>query len=373
VRIVVVTDNLSVARGGSECYLLSLLARLIADGHDVHTFHNRGFDRVEGGHYYAIRPLGYPRFLREWDFCRHVDRRVRSLAPDAVLTVRPLSSATHYRLSNGVHVRCFEAERQAYDSALRRMFYRTGSRLNPKRQLLIHSQNSLLARKEHPRLMVNSSLARGQLCEAFRIDPEEVTLLYSGVNLDEFRPAASDLEGKESLRLLFVGHHFVLKGLHCLMAALASDRCAGLNLSLQVVGNGPIPQFRRLATRLGISERVQFLGTVPRTSMADLYRSSTVLVHPTFYDPCSLASLEAMACGCPVITTEQNGARELIESGRNGLIIAHPRDIGALAEAIRNSSVRGAAKEMGTLAAATAREKLDLHAHVRAVTRWLEG
>ncbi len=371
-RIAIVTDYLSSSRGGSECYLLSLVARLIADGHDVHIFHDRGSDRVEGGKYYAIRPAGYPRFLREWDFCRQVNRRVRLLAPDAVLTVRPLASATHYRLSNGVYVRCLEAEREAYDSPLRRMFYRTGSRLNPKRQLLIRAQNSLLTRRRRPRLMTNSELARDQLCEAFGIDPEEVTLLYSGVDLDAFHPAQSLSQGQEPLRLLFVGHHFILKGLHCLMAAMASAECAGLDLTLQVVGNGPIRQFRRLAARLGISSKVDFLGSVPRSSMPDLYRSSAVLVHPSFYDPCSLASLEAMACGCPVITTEKNGASELIESGRSGWVIKHPRDVEALAGAIRETSVPGFAREMGREAATTARERVDMNDHVQAVTRWLE-
>ncbi|RPJ85188.1 MAG: glycosyltransferase family 1 protein [Acidobacteria bacterium] len=372
-RIAVVTDNLSLSRGGSECYLLSLVARLIAAGHEIHTFYNRGFDQIEGGKYYAIRPARYPRFLREWDFCRQVDRQVRLLEPDAVLTVRPLASATHYRLSNGVHVRCFGAEREAFDSPLRRMFYRTGSRLNPKRQLLVRAQRRLLTRVRRPRLMVNSRMARDQLRHAFGMDPQEVTLLYSGVDLDTFRPAESGARGKEPLRLLFVGHHFFLKGLHCLMAALASEECAGLDLSLQVVGSGPITHFRRLAAKLGVSSRVSFLGSVPRAGMPDLYRSHSVLVHPSFYDPCSLASLEAMACGCPVITTEQNGACELIESGRNGWVVRHPRDIAALAGAIRKAFVPGVAREVGLEAAATARERLDLRCHVQAVTRWLEA
>jgi UDP-glucose:(heptosyl)LPS alpha-1,3-glucosyltransferase len=372
-RIAVVTDNLSLSRGGSECYLLSLVARLIAAGHDVHTFHNRGFDWIEGGKYHVIRPANYPRFLREWDFCRQVNRRVRILSPDVVLTVRPLSSATHYRLSNGVHIRCFEAEREAFDSALRRLFYRTGSRLNPKRRLLVRAQRGLLTRVRRPGLMVNSGLAQSQLLEDFGISSAEVKVLYSGVDLDVFHACRSGSQGKARLQLLFVGHHFILKGLHCLLSALASDGCAGLDLTLRVVGNGPIRQFRRLAAKLGITSRVEFLGSVPRAGMPDLYRSSTALIHPSFYDPCSLASLEAMACGCPVITTSRNGASELIEPGRNGWVTEHPRDVEALTRAIREALVPGVAEEMGLEAAATARERLDLDDHVRTVIKWLGG
>src|SRR4030042_552347 len=136
-RIVLVTDNLSFSRGGSECYLLSLVTRLIAEGHDVHVFYNRGGDQIEGGAYHRIHAAAYPRFLREFSFCRQVDRLAPGLSADAIFTLRPLSSATHYRLSNGIHLRCFEAEREALTIAWRRVLYRTGLRLNPKQQLLI--------------------------------------------------------------------------------------------------------------------------------------------------------------------------------------------------------------------------------------------
>ncbi len=373
-RIAVVTDTVSAARGGNESYLLSLMACLVRAGHDVHVFFNRGRPSVEGPQYQTIRPAGYPRFLREWRFCRKVDDQVKRLAADAVLTVRPLSSATHYRLSNGIHLQCFEAEREAFDSPWRRLFYRTGLRLNPKQQLLIQAQNRLLTGNDRPRLMTNSDVTRRRLQEVYGISPSEVTLLYSGVDLDLFKAGKRDAEGERRQKLLFVGHHFVLKGLHCLMAALASDQCADLDLTLQVVGNGRIRQFSKLAARLGISSKVEFLGSVSRTVMPDLYCSSAVLVHPTFYDPCSLATLEAMACGCPVITTRRNGACELIESGRNGFVIDHPRHVAGLAEAIRGAiCCPELTRETGRAAAATARQRLNLSDHVEAVIKWLEG
>ena len=221
--------------------------------------------------------------------------------------------------------------------------------------------------------MANSELARGQLSDTFGIDTGEVSLIYSGVDLEAFHPDESQREARQPARLLFVGHHFFLKGLHCLLAAMASARSTGLDFALQVVGNGPIEHFRRLAARLGVSDRVSFRNFVSRTEMPDLYRSSAALVHPTFYDPCSLATLEAMACGCPVITTLQNGASELINSGRSGWVIEQPRDIAALATAIRKTLAPGVGKEIGREAAAIARDKLDLHHHVEAVIKWLQG
>ena len=376
-RIVIVTDNLSFSRGGSECYLLSLITRLIANSHDVHVFHYRGSDQVEGGKYYQVRVLPYPRFLREWSFCRRVDRRASSLSADAILTVRPLSSATHYRLSNGVHRRCFEAERETFPAGWRRTMYRTGLLLNPKQQLLMRAQRRLLTRANRPRLLTNSNLSRCHLEEEYGVAPSDALVLYSGVDLDLFQPGIvrglARSAGGESPQLLFVGHHFALKGLRCLLEALAGASSASFDLNLRVVGAGPISQFKNLAARLGLSSRVEFLGGVSRAEMPELYRASTALVHPTFYDPCSLATLEAMACGCPVITTRRNGAAELIESGRNGWVIDHPRDLEALAHAVVEVSRPGVSQDAGRAAAVTARQRLDLNEHVAAVTKWLES
>jgi len=55
------------------------------------------------------------------------------------------------------------------------------------------------------------------------------------------------------------------------------------------------------------------------------------LVHPTFYDPCSLVVLEALACGLPVITTRFNGASELLHPPREGFVVDDPHDAQQLA------------------------------------------
>ena len=62
------------------------------------------------------------------------------------------------------------------------------------------------------------------------------------------------------------------------------------------------------------------------------YAAADVYVHPTWYDPCSLTVIEALACGLPVITTSFNGASELLTQGENGFVIPDPADPLALAE-----------------------------------------
>src|SRR6185295_3991588 len=60
--------------------------------------------------------------------------------------------------------------------------------------------------------------------------------------------------------------------------------------------------------------------------MRSAYFAADFLVHPTFYDPCSLVVLEALACGLPVITTRCNGANELLHPLQEGYIVDDPHD-----------------------------------------------
>jgi UDP-glucose:(heptosyl)LPS alpha-1,3-glucosyltransferase len=65
--------------------------------------------------------------------------------------------------------------------------------------------------------------------------------------------------------------------------------------------------------------------------MRNAYFAADFLVHPTFYDPCSLVVLEALACGLPVITTRANGASELLHPPQEGYVVEDPHDHDRLA------------------------------------------
>jgi UDP-glucose:(heptosyl)LPS alpha-1,3-glucosyltransferase len=132
----------------------------------------------------------------------------------------------------------------------------------------------------------------------------------------------------ERIVALFAGMNYRLKGLEPLLHALA--RLGTPGLSLVVAGRSATGSFQRLARRLGIAERVHFVGYCP--DMRDAYFAADLLVHPTFYDPCANVVLEALACGLPVITTRNNGASELLRpsgsGGRcaEGLVLDDPHD-----------------------------------------------
>ena len=99
------------------------------------------------------------------------------------------------------------------------------------------------------------------------------------------------------------------------------------------MGNPRTRPYERLARRLGIESRVRFVG--PCREVRNCYFASDFLVHPTFYDPCSLVVLEALACGLPVITTRYNGASELLNPPREGYVIPNPHFHAQLADCMK--------------------------------------
>jgi len=139
------------------------------------------------------------------------------------------------------------------------------------------------------------------------------------------------LSSKDVL-LLFVSHNFRMKGLRYLIKALSLVREKKSNVKLVVVGRDRAEPYRRVAKKFGCEENVFFAGGV--RDLERYYAGADILVHPTFYDPCSLVVLEALASGLPVITTSRNGAGGIIKDGLEGYVLDDPRDVEALAEAI---------------------------------------
>jgi UDP-glucose:(heptosyl)LPS alpha-1,3-glucosyltransferase len=140
----------------------------------------------------------------------------------------------------------------------------------------------------------------------------------------------------ENLLLLFVSHNFRLKGLRYLIRALSLVTAKKSNVKLLVVGRDRAEPYRRLAKKMGCADKVFFTGGV--SNLERYYASADMLVHPTFYDPCSLVVLEALASGLPVITSRYNGAGGIISEGREGFVVKDPRDIHVLAEKILSLS-----------------------------------
>jgi UDP-glucose:(heptosyl)LPS alpha-1,3-glucosyltransferase len=183
-----------------------------------------------------------------------------------------------------------------------------------------------------------SDMVKREIEDHYSITPGHLHIVYNGVDCNFFSPQTCEkMRDRSRVRygipadticFLLVSHNLALKGTSELIAALARLTRLTRNILLLVVGSGDPSRYLRLAKRMGCLQHVQFS---PSTgNILEAFAAADIYVHPTWYDPCSLATLEAMACGLPVITTRFNGVADLIENDTNGVVIESPADIDTL-------------------------------------------
>jgi len=177
---------------------------------------------------------------------------------------------------------------------------------------------------------VSASLVREMNCY-FPRGGAQAQVLYNGIDTDMFCRSNSPPRAPGA-RLLFVGSLVEGKGVLDLLGAV-SALPQYLDWSLSLVGAGPEEKALRVAAEeRSISDRLRWLGSVPRDSMPSIYAKHDLLVVPSKAETFSLVSAEALACGVPVVATRCGGPEEVI--GPLGLPLVAPGDVAALSEAI---------------------------------------
>lgn len=177
-------------------------------------------------------------------------------------------------------------------------------------------------------LAVSHDLA-GQMA-AMGMDPGKITVHYTGLDRDRFRPFDHpQLRNQLSRELSFalpdnapvlacVGALIERKGQGIAIAALSAIPDARLVL----IGKGEDEaRLRALAISEGVADRVHFAGSIDHDLMPLLLSAADVMVLPTVAEGLANAWVEALACGSPVVTSDVGGARELITCDTAGRLV----------------------------------------------------
>jgi glycosyltransferase involved in cell wall biosynthesis len=196
----------------------------------------------------------------------------------------------------------------------------------------------------------------------------KITLIPNGVDLTMFPPGLPIPDGGP-FRILCVGRQIEHKGQRYLIEAVKKLTEKGVEVELDLVGTGDAePDNQVLAKQLKVADRVHFPGYVPREEIHRYYASAHVFALPSYNEGMSVATLEAMAAGLPIVITRTGGTSDLVEDGVNGLIFDWP-DVETLTAHLQRLALnRALARQLG----AASRARAAMFTWEAATQRYLE-
>jgi glycosyltransferase involved in cell wall biosynthesis len=198
-------------------------------------------------------------------------------------------------------------------------------------------------------IIINSRSLRAEVMRYLKVDESKLKLIYEAVDHDLFKPGDADLarsrvasHGVTKPFVLFVSSLWQYKNCDGLLKAWALARDELGDRQLAVVGawrdKNYAASLRALASELGIADDVVFVGGVPLEQTVDFYRAADALVYPSLNETFGLPILEAMACGCPVVTSNISA---MPETAGGAAVLADPKEPASIAKAIIEAASPG--------------------------------
>ncbi|TGU70058.1 glycosyltransferase family 1 protein [Geomonas terrae] len=320
--------------GGAERYMVRLIEELVALGHEVHVLAS-SWD-AEGGEKIRLHPVSVarkPGWLKSLTFslgCKRIIERERF---DVVFSLERTLRQDIYRAGDGCH-RIWLRRKNLGRGWLARL----ATYLSPFQLAYMALERRLYTDPALAAVIANSEMGKREIVELYGVPEEKIRVVYNGVDAasfplqrrEEYRARLAEAYGLgEELRILYVGSGFKRKGVPALIEAAAKIT---VPFKLFIVGKGRTGALMRRAQRLGVAQQVVFTG--PVRDVERFYLGCDIFAFPTLYDPFSNATLEAMACGLPVVTSRYNGVAELIRDGEQGVVLRDPLDAGEIAAAV---------------------------------------
>jgi UDP-glucose:(heptosyl)LPS alpha-1,3-glucosyltransferase len=352
------------SRGGAETYVVDLCRKLIQAGHRVDLFAESWADDClpDEVNVVPVAATGRTKLERIQSFAKNSEAALSQAHHDC--SVGFVNTWAHDVIipQGGVHRGSLNANSQRFPTTALQQFYRLAKTVNPKHWVYQSIESKQYDLSRPFRVIAVSNMVKYHLQEYHHVPRQQIHVVPNAIDPSRLvvaQPGAVRCAFRNRLGLgprdlvgLFVGHNFALKGLKPLLAALAARRQrnrGARSIRLLVCGRGNPEPYQRLAKWLGLADLVHFLGFYPDVNAC--YWSSDFFVQPTYYDPCSLVVLEALACGLPAITTAQNGASELMADGREGYILTAADAQGELIAALDHLAVDQARRAMSAQAA----------------------
>ncbi|MFH1293976.1 MAG: glycosyltransferase family 4 protein [Pseudomonadota bacterium] len=306
--------------GGSEGFAYELTERLAQrEGAEIHVYAHHWRQNDSRVHMHRIPRLLLPTFLKPIGFAR-LSNRITSLEPYDIVHghewIFGMNVLSLHGIPHRTWMKSIRRKRLSF-SALSRTWLEKRCLMAPRTPLILPVSN----------------LVRDELLKAYRIPERRIRVIYPGISAERFHRLDRENCRREirerhglldlDIVILFVGMNFEIKRLDLVLrgvANLVSQGRAHQKVKVLVVGKGDIDRYTNLAAHLGISNRLIFAGVT--REIEKYYLASDVFAMPSQFDTFGMAVLEAMAGGLPVVITEKVGAKDLVDDGVQGFVLA---------------------------------------------------
>lgn len=179
---------------------------------------------------------------------------------------------------------------------------------------------------------------------------QDVTYIPNGVDTNIFRPLDPDSRRQKREQLLRRYNRdpetFIIvcprrlepkNGVRYFVESVPAIAKQHPRILCLILGNDADPKYaeevRALSKRIGADANVRFLGPIPNPEMTGYYQVADVVVLPSLMEATSIAGLEALACGVPIVGTSVGGIPDIVHDGHNGVILP-PKNPAAIAAAV---------------------------------------
>jgi UDP-glucose:(heptosyl)LPS alpha-1,3-glucosyltransferase len=263
----------------------------------------------------TIPGVSGPPWWRSWRYTQFINQLPIYHANSVVYSLEYGPNCDIYRAGDGIHRL----------NVVRRYGSRKTWVVNPWHWLAPRLERNSFESARY--IIANSELVRSHIVQTYPHVQDKIVTIYNGFDENVFKLADDDkavirqhlaLPPAADKILLLSGSGFERKGLHHAVRVLVNLHERGCRAYLVVVGKGDSAYVKKLINQAGLADYILFRGLVD--NVAQYYQAADLMILLTRYDPFSNACLEALACGCPVITTRNNGAAEVMNAC-SGLVV----------------------------------------------------
>ena len=283
---------------------------------------------------------------REWSFARSVGRAIGSAKVDLVEAHDRVSCCDVYRAWDGVYASWLA---QRYKGASWLTLLR--QRLSPTHQYMLRAERRLFTSPWLQAVICPSKMVKNEIHDRFAVSEAKLHVIYNSVDTAVLHP------GLRAERPAVLERHRIAPDATIFLLASTGYEHSGAGNAIEALAELPPPahliiagrgrhaeRYRELAREFGVADRVTVAD--PQVDLRLYYGAADVFVLPTLYDPAPDATLEAMACGLPVVTSTKSGAAELLLEHDAGFVCP-AGDVAGLAAQMRSLLVPETRERLG--------------------------